>query len=207
MQVLFCRLTDEQRDLYKIYLTTRDCREVLSKRDSGSRFQIDSLEPTSEVRAHHLGSTRSRERRFAALARSRRGKVSIMDRASVSTGDLGGSPLLRALMNLRKICNHPHLVHLNRSTYSSSPSSSSSSTLSPRISDGAGAHQKPTGRANSANNFELAEATCPEGREFTDWRCSGKMLVLDTLLAIWFKQHHRVLLFSQGTQVSVFILF
>ena len=183
VQVLFCRLSDEQRHLYKAYLASRDCREFLSKRESGSRFQIDALEPTREVRAHQLGSTRSRERRCAALARSRRGRVSILDRASVSTSDLGGSVLLRALMNLRKMCNHPHLVHLNRSTHSSSSPSNG------------------PGSSASVNSFVLAEATCPEGREFTDWRCSGKMLVLDTLLAIWFKQRHRVLLFSQGTQV------
>ena len=41
-----------------------------------------------------------------------------------------------------------------------------------------------------------------EEREYGHWRRAGKMQVIHSLLKLWHKQGHRVLLFSQSRQVS-----
>jgi DNA excision repair protein ERCC-6 len=38
------------------------------------------------------------------------------------------------------------------------------------------------------------------------YKRSGKMIVVEALLRLWKKQGHKVLLFSQGTVVSIFRL-
>jgi len=35
------------------------------------------------------------------------------------------------------------------------------------------------------------------------WKRSGKMIVIESLLKLWKKQRHRVLLFSQSKQVRI----
>jgi DNA excision repair protein ERCC-6 len=44
-------------------------------------------------------------------------------------------------------------------------------------------------------------------KTFGFWKRSGKMQVLDSLLRLWKKQNHRVLLFSQSRQVSQSLIF
>lgn len=41
-----------------------------------------------------------------------------------------------------------------------------------------------------------------EEEHFGYWKRSGKMIVVESLLRLWFKQGHRVLLFTQSRQVS-----
>ncbi|RZF48893.1 hypothetical protein LSTR_LSTR003273 [Laodelphax striatellus] len=107
-QVLFCRLTDEQRSLYKSYVGSDEVERIL------------------------------------------RGHMQIF---------LG-------LIALRKICNHPDL-------YSGGP----------KLFEG-----------ESADKL-------PEEERYGHWSRSGKMIVVETLLKLWKKQNHRVLLFTQGTQM------
>lgn len=45
------------------------------------------------------------------------------------------------------------------------------------------------------------EEDIPEELRFGHWSKAGKMIVLSTLLKMWFKQKHRVLLFSQSKQM------
>ncbi|XP_059174899.1 DNA excision repair protein ERCC-6-like [Physella acuta] len=103
-QVLFCRLTEEQRDVYKEYLDSRECNAILQ-----GKFQV-----------------------FAGL------------------------------ITLRKICNHPDL-----------------STGGPQF-----------------FHSDCSE-TDPE-YQFGYHKRSGKMIVVEALLRLWYKQKHRVLLFTQS---------
>lgn len=45
-----------------------------------------------------------------------------------------------------------------------------------------------------------------ESLEYGFYKRSGKMIVVEALLRLWKKQGHKVLLFSQGTVVSIFRL-
>ena len=101
-QVLFCRLTDLQRDLYKKYLDRIDMTSITSNR----RFL------------------------FASLSR------------------------------LRKLCNHPRIFE--------------------------------------SQNREI---TSTEVGEDGHWRESGKMVVVESLLRLWKRQNHKVLLFTQSAQM------
>lgn len=49
--------------------------------------------------------------------------------------------------------------------------------------------------------MQESDANMPEEERYGYWRKSGKMIVLETLLKIWHKQNHKVLLFSQGKKV------
>ncbi|CAH1273323.1 ERCC6 [Branchiostoma lanceolatum] len=107
-QVLFCRITEEQKEAYKDYLGSRECQQILD-----GQYQV-----------------------FAGL------------------------------ITLRKICNHPDLV-----------------TGGPRIMVG------------------TDESTLTKDQHYGYWKRSGKMIVVNTLLKMWHKQGHRVLLFSQSKQM------
>ncbi len=107
-QILFCRLTDDQRNAYRSYL------------DSG------------EIK-------------------------SIMD---------GRLQIFVGLINLRKICNHPDLF------------------------DGGPRHY------GSNNVEEMESADC-----YGHWNRSGKLIVVRSLLKLWKKQGHKVLLFTQSRQM------
>lgn len=111
LQILFCRLTDEQRDTYKSYL------------DSG------------EIKG-------------------------IMD---------GRIQVFVGLINLRKICNHPDLF------------------------DGG---PRPTGDEDYDRD---------ESRSYGYWKRSGKMIVVHSLLKLWKRQGHRVLLFTQSKQMLLML--
>ena len=41
-----------------------------------------------------------------------------------------------------------------------------------------------------------------ESLEYGHWKRSGKMIVVESLLQLWKKQNHRVLLFTQSKQVG-----
>lgn len=107
-QVLFCRLTDEQRQYYKAYLDTPEVDRILQ------------------------------------------------GRAQVFIG----------LINLRKICNHPDLFSGGVKLFSG----------------------------------ETEDSVRVEDR-YGYWGKSGKMIVVETLLKIWKKQEHRVLIFTQSRQM------
>ncbi|XP_050670711.1 DNA excision repair protein ERCC-6-like [Leptidea sinapis] len=107
-QVLFCALTQEQRDLYMGYLLSGTVRSILD-RDS-------------------------------------------------KVGDPLRARILVALSTLRKICNHPD-IYLHE------------------------AHE---------DTEEIDE------KSFGHWKRSGKMNVVHSLLKIWQKQGHRMLMFSQS---------
>jgi DNA excision repair protein ERCC-6 len=110
--VLFCKLTDEQREMYKSYIDSGEIKSILD-----GRLQI-----------------------FVGL------------------------------INLRKICNHPDLY------------------------DGGPKH------------FGDVDFSKLEPHEkFGYWRRSGKMVVIASLLKLWKKQDHRVLLFTQSKQMLVIL--
>ena len=117
-QVLFCRLTDEQRELYRGYIDGGETKSILS----------------------------------------------------------GQLKVFVGLIALRKICNHPDL-------FSGGP--------------------KPLAERD---NEEEEEGELDEAEmKFGFYKRSGKLIVVHSLLKLWKKQGHRVLLFSQSQMMLTII--
>ena len=112
-QVLFCRLTEEQRSIYRNYLESGEVKNILD-----GRLQV------------FIG-----------------------------------------LILLRKICNHPDLY------------------------DGGPKHY---GGANDSDEEDRSE-------KFGYWKRSGKMIVVRSLLSLWKKQGHKVLLFTQSRKMLLIL--
>ncbi|XP_055342313.1 DNA excision repair protein ERCC-6-like [Paramacrobiotus metropolitanus] len=111
-QVLFCQLTEHQRDLYERYLKSDELKNIIH----------------------------------------------------------GSVQIFVGLMQLRKLCNHPDLLDGGPKVFLDL------ATRQP-IRDPAGTDQ------------------------FGFWRRSGKMVVVEALLAMWKRQEHKVLLFSQSRKM------
>ena len=77
------------------------------------------------------------------------------------------------LITLRKVCNHPDL-----------------STGGPKV----------FGPIDSDKTDDTANG---EVDEYGYWERSGKVVVVESLLKLWKKQGHKVLLFTQSRQVSL----
>uniref|UniRef100_A0A4W4DUE8 DNA excision repair protein ERCC-6 n=1 Tax=Electrophorus electricus TaxID=8005 RepID=A0A4W4DUE8_ELEEL len=107
-QVLFCRLTEEQRQVYQNFLDSKEVYQILN----------------------------------------------------------GDMQVFSGLIALRKICNHPDLF-----------------SGGPRLLRG------------------IPEEDLTEEEHFGYWKRSGKLIVVESLLRIWFKQGHKVLLFTQSRQM------
>ncbi|XP_032082764.1 DNA excision repair protein ERCC-6 isoform X1 [Thamnophis elegans] len=107
-QVLFCRLTAEQQELYKKFIDSKEVYQILNR-----EMQI-----------------------------------------------------FPGLIALRKMCNHPDIF-----------------SGGPKVLKG------------------TPEEDLKEEDQFGFWRRSGKMIVVESLLKIWHKQSHRVLLFTQSRQM------
>nr|XP_019952241.1 PREDICTED: DNA excision repair protein ERCC-6 [Paralichthys olivaceus]XP_019952251.1 PREDICTED: DNA excision repair protein ERCC-6 [Paralichthys olivaceus] len=107
-QVLFCRLTEDQRQVYQSFLDSKEVYQILN----------------------------------------------------------GDMQVFSGLIALRKICNHPDLF-----------------SGGPRILRG------------------IPEDQLTEEEHFGFWKRSGKLIVVESLLRLWFKQNHRVLLFTQSRQM------
>ncbi|XP_014378988.1 DNA excision repair protein ERCC-6 isoform X1 [Alligator sinensis] len=107
-QVLFCRLTAEQRQVYQKFIDSKEVYQILN----------------------------------------------------------GEMQIFSGLVGLRKICNHPDLF-----------------SGGPKV-------------LKSVPDNEIDEVD-----QFGYWKRSGKMIVVESLLKIWHKQGHRVLLFTQSRQM------
>uniref|UniRef100_A0A8C8KBK0 DNA excision repair protein ERCC-6 n=1 Tax=Oncorhynchus tshawytscha TaxID=74940 RepID=A0A8C8KBK0_ONCTS len=107
-QVLFCRLTEAQREVYQGYLDSKVVYQILN----------------------------------------------------------GDMQVFSGLIALRKMCNHPDLF-----------------SGGPKILKG------------------IPEDQLTEEEHFGFWKRSGKLMVVESLLRLWFKQQHRVLLFTQSRQM------
>ncbi|XP_077586427.1 DNA excision repair protein ERCC-6 [Stigmatopora nigra] len=107
-QVLFCRLTPEQRQVYKSFLDSKEVYQILN----------------------------------------------------------GDMQVFSGLIALRKMCNHPDLF-----------------SGGPRLLRG------------------IPEDQLTEEEHFGYWKRSGKLIVVESLLRLWFKQGNRVLLFTQSRQM------
>lgn len=81
------------------------------------------------------------------------------------------------MITLRKICNHPDLA-----------------TGGPKVFGEEG--------GDGEGGTEAGGDEADEKLRYGFWRRSGKMKVLDSLLRMWRRQGHKVLLFSQTRQVS-----
>ncbi|XP_056616770.1 DNA excision repair protein ERCC-6 [Triplophysa dalaica] len=107
-QVLFCRLTEDQRQVYQTFLDSKEVYQILN----------------------------------------------------------GDMQVFSGLIAMRKMCNHPDLF-----------------TGGPRLLRG------------------IPDDQLTEEEHFGYWKRSGKMIVVESLLRLWFKQGHRVLLFTQSRQM------
>ena len=95
-----------------------------------------------------------------------------LDSAAVKDIFRGSPQLFVALINLRKICNHPSLFG---------------------------------GFKELKKNGNVEEEIITDDKDYGYYRRSGKMQVVDALLRLWFKQGHKILLFTQGTQMMKII--
>jgi hypothetical protein len=98
---------------------------------------------------------------------------------------------------LRKICNHPHIYdggpkHFGNVRDALDPmvSQTFSSVIPSLISVD-----------KLLLKFQESQLLFPEEERYGYWKLSGKMVVLESLLRIWKKQNHKVLLFTQSRQV------
>ncbi|XP_010789252.1 DNA excision repair protein ERCC-6 [Notothenia coriiceps] len=107
-QVLFCRLTEDQREVYQGFLDSKEVYQILN----------------------------------------------------------GDMQVFSGLIALRKICNHPDLF-----------------SGGPRMLRG------------------IPEEQLTKEEHFGYWKRSGKLIVVESLLRLWFKQGHKVLLFTQSRQM------
>ncbi|XP_061693616.1 DNA excision repair protein ERCC-6 [Syngnathoides biaculeatus] len=107
-QVLFCRLTQEQRQVYQSFLDSKEVYQILN----------------------------------------------------------GDMQVFSGLIAMRKMCNHPDLF-----------------SGGPRLLRG------------------IPEEELTEEEHFGYWKRSGKLIVVEALLRLWFKQGHKVLLFTQSRQM------
>ncbi|XP_034007727.1 DNA excision repair protein ERCC-6 [Trematomus bernacchii] len=107
-QVLFCRLTEDQREVYQGFLDSKEVYQILN----------------------------------------------------------GDMQVFSGLIALRKICNHPDLF-----------------SGGPRMLKG------------------IPEEQLTKEEHFGYWKRSGKLIVVESLLRLWFKQGHKVLLFTQSRQM------
>lgn len=131
-QVLFCKMTDEQRGLYITYINSKEISSIVQ-----GRFN-----------------------------------------------------LFVGLINLRKICNHPHL-------YDGGPKLIKSTKFARKLpKTKSGLDGELTFEDDEGSDIELD----PEDA-FGHWTKSGKMIVVNTLLKLWHKQKHKVLLFTQSRQM------
>ena len=89
------------------------------------------------------------------------------------------------LITLRKLCNHPDLVTYQTNNGEEEDEEDELITRSKR---------KSKKKMSDVSNDE-------EG--FGYWRRSGKMIVVETLLRMWLKQKHKVLLFTQSRMVEI----
>lgn len=134
-QVLFCKMTDEQKALYINYINSREIESIVQ-----GRFN-----------------------------------------------------LFVGLINLRKICNHPHL-------FDGGPKLFKSTEFGRKI---------PKAKSGMVDKDVSLDEVDEEGSDieldpndtFGHWSKSGKMIVVDTLLKLWNKQKHKVLLFTQSRQM------
>ena len=77
------------------------------------------------------------------------------------------------LITLRKVCNHPDL-----------------STGGPKV-------------FGPIGSDKTEDTVTDDTDEYGYWERSGKMIVVESLLKLWKRQGHKVLLFSQSRQVSL----
>ncbi|XP_062507872.1 DNA excision repair protein ERCC-6-like isoform X2 [Corticium candelabrum] len=88
-----------------------------------------------------------------------------------------------ALMTLRKICNHPDLA-------------------SPEFYDlGGNAKGSSDASKTSSRTAVLQSQSESSDKDYGFWKRSGKLVVVNSLLRLWKRQDHRVLIFTQTRQM------
>ena len=86
-------------------------------------------------------------------------------------------------MTLRKICNHPDLA-------------------SPEFYDlGGNAKGSSDASKTSSRTAVLQSQSESSDKDYGFWKRSGKLVVVNSLLRLWKRQDHRVLIFTQTRQV------
>lgn len=60
------------------------------------------------------------------------------------------------------------------------------------------------GKKSLKGEEDFEGARDEEEESYGFWRRSGKMIVIEALLKMWHKQEHKVLLFTQSKQVTLY---
>lgn len=105
----------------------------------------------------------------------------------------GNFNMFVGLINLRKICNHPHLFDGGPKIIKANPHYIK---YLPKTKSGLG-----DANSNDIEDDEGEDIDVNPIDAFGHWSKSGKMVVLETLLKLWHTQGHKVLLFTQSRQV------
>jgi DNA excision repair protein ERCC-6 len=115
------------------------------------------------------------------------------------------------LIHLRKICNHPHLFDggpkliksVKRRKHRTREDESEDEDLKRRVPKNKGRRGSSSLSLSLSPDEEESDIELDPNDSFGHWTKSGKMVVVKTLLKLWKRQEHKVLLFTQSRQVIV----
>ncbi|XP_065178791.1 DNA excision repair protein ERCC-6-like isoform X2 [Sycon ciliatum] len=234
-QVLFCRLTSEQRKAYKSYLKSRDVDSILSGNlkvfvglitlskicnhpdlVSNDSWDADSTQGLRAVRAGHLSqpvpsspakaktkaSTPSQPVELLASGNSRADNMTVLPASdNMTTLPAAGNATALPTSSGSGTDSNPVLpVSGNSSSHGAEtvPESicgADNTATVPDADQAAFADVPDEVRSNANNSLRgVTEST------YGYWKRSGKLLVVHSLLKMWYLQSHRALIFSQTKQ-------
>lgn len=104
------------------------------------------------------------------------------------------------LIMLRKICNHPDLTSEAGSIWKLRKDCEAKQT---NVSNNTEENGDGCGDCKRSGTKHTSVSDNSEGIDlgYGDWKRSGKLIVVQSLLKLWKKQSHKVLLFTQTRQV------
>jgi DNA excision repair protein ERCC-6 len=148
-RVLFCTISDRQRDIYKEIISSNEVRNVIAKR----------------------------------------------------------IPAFRAITTLRKLCNHPILVYQNGKIVWQAAESNlfANKRKSLYNMDIDKVRYDSDDEDDVEQNDFLNLIQKSESGKGISWVDSGKLLVLSKILPLWYKENHKVLIFSQTVSMLYLI--
>ncbi|KAJ1968829.1 DNA repair protein rhp26 [Dispira parvispora] len=208
-QVLFCNLTEEQRNAYQAFLNSGEMTSILEGRRQ-VLFGIDIVRKicnhpdllfTSYVKQLPLyreGPSSSRKRKSKADQRGRHrdyyGNISDDDSNADGTE-----------IDLSLVSDGPNRPKARGKTSSTEATKGSAESLSFVVPSGTKTKaplpsSRPPNKPTTGSTPTVSLRS-PGDPDFGNYRFSGKMVVVKHLLELWKQQGHRVLLFSQTRQV------
>ena len=106
---------------------------------------------------------------------------------------------------LRKLCNHPDLVtkEYQRERLREANGEQTDDEEDEEMNDFTLLSCKKRKRLEANEESDYKGGFDLEEESYGFWRRSGKMIVIEALLKMWYTQKHKVLLFTQSKQVRI----